>query len=48
MMFDDGAHNDGAANDDVYGVEVQINAAKMQYYFYLLKSLKSFNFSKLY
>jgi len=34
QMFDDGAHNDGAANDDVYGVDVTINSSLMQYYFY--------------
>ena len=33
-MFDDGAHNDGAANDGVYGVEVPIEAALTQYYIY--------------
>lgn len=33
-MYDDGAHNDGAANDDVYGANVQMNGAYMQYYIY--------------
>jgi len=33
-MFDDGVHNDGAANDGVYGTEVLINDALIQYYIY--------------
>ncbi len=33
-MYDDGAHNDGTANDDVYGANVQMNGAYMQYYIY--------------
>ena len=33
-MFDDGLYNDGAANDNVYGVDVVINSSLMQYYFY--------------
>jgi hypothetical protein len=31
-MFDDGAHNDGAANDGVYGVSVEIGYGNAQYY----------------
>lgn len=34
IMYDDGAHNDGAANDNVYGVDVVIDTANMQYYIY--------------
>ena len=33
-MFDDGAHNDGAAADGVWGVDVALGAADMQYYIY--------------
>lgn len=33
-MFDDGNHNDGAAADNVYGAEVTIGNAYMQYYIY--------------
>ena len=33
-MFDDGAHNDGAAGDNVYGIDVTIDDAYMQYYIY--------------
>lgn len=33
-MFDDGAHNDGAANDGVYGVDLQITSSLVQYYIY--------------
>lgn len=33
-MFDDGLHNDGAAGDGTYGVDVAIGAADMQYYVY--------------
>ncbi|MEM1120834.1 MAG: lamin tail domain-containing protein [Bacteroidota bacterium] len=33
-MFDDGAHNDGAANDGIYGVELEINSTTIQYYIY--------------
>lgn len=33
-MYDDGAHNDGAAGDHVYGVSVALNCSQMQYYFY--------------
>ncbi|WP_179339617.1 CotH kinase family protein [Winogradskyella ludwigii] len=33
-MFDDGAHNDGAAGDSVFGTEVTIDDSYMQYYIY--------------
>lgn len=33
-MFDDGTHNDGAANDNVYGAEVQVPVSGLQYYIY--------------
>lgn len=33
-MFDDGQHNDGAANDGTYGVSIEITDAIMQYYIY--------------
>ncbi|MBK9452927.1 MAG: CotH kinase family protein [Bacteroidetes bacterium] len=33
-MYDDGAHNDGAANDDVYGLQVTMTTTFMQYYIY--------------
>ncbi len=33
-MFDDGTHNDGAANDGVYGVDIVITSALTQYYIY--------------
>lgn len=33
-MFDDGAHNDGAANDNVYGVAIPITSVFTQYYIY--------------
>ncbi len=34
LMYDDGAHNDGAANDNVYGIDVVIDSANLQYYVY--------------
>lgn len=34
IMFDDGAHNDGAANDNVFGVELTMQGGQMQYYIY--------------
>ena len=34
QMFDDGAHNDGAANDHLYGVEVPVNGLIFEYYIY--------------
>lgn len=33
-MFDDGLHNDGAANDNVYGTDVVIDGGFMEYYIY--------------
>jgi hypothetical protein len=33
-MFDDGLHNDGAANDGVYGVDVTMSNIFVQYYIY--------------
>ncbi|GLR19533.1 hypothetical protein GCM10007940_41490 [Portibacter lacus] len=33
-MLDDGAHNDGAAGDGIYGVELNINDVSVQYYIY--------------
>ena len=33
-MFDDGAHNDGLANDGVYGTDLNISSTYMQYYIY--------------
>jgi spore coat protein CotH len=34
LMYDDGAHNDGASGDDVYGVDITIDESYMQYYIY--------------
>ena len=34
QMYDDGMHNDGAANDNAYGVELEITSTLTQYYFY--------------
>jgi len=34
LMYDDGAHNDGTSADNVYGVDVVIDADYMQYYIY--------------
>lgn len=33
-MYDDGVHNDGAANDGIYGVALEITTALTQYYVY--------------
>ena len=33
-MFDDGAHNDGAANDNVFGTDLTIIKSNTQYYIY--------------
>ncbi|MFN8299658.1 MAG: CotH kinase family protein [Chitinophagales bacterium] len=33
-MYDDGNHNDGAAGDNVYGIQFTVNAASTQYYVY--------------
>ncbi len=34
QMLDDGAHNDGAANDNIYGTTLTINSTSVQYYIY--------------
>ncbi len=34
QMFDDGAHNDGAANDGTYGVDFSLAGTTNQYYIY--------------
>lgn len=34
QMYDDGAHNDGTAGDNVYGVALTISDAQTQYYVY--------------
>lgn len=34
LMYDDGAHNDGAAGDNVYGAAIQVLSGQMQYYIY--------------
>lgn len=34
LMYDDGAHNDGAASDGVYGVDVTMSTLFMEYYVY--------------
>jgi spore coat protein CotH len=33
-LFDDGAHNDGAAGDGTYGVAIAVGLSDMQYYIY--------------
>ncbi len=33
-MYDDGMHNDGAANDGVYGVDLTVSSPTIQYYIY--------------
>jgi len=33
-MFDDGAHNDGASGDGVYGTSITVGATSMEYYIY--------------
>lgn len=33
-MYDDGLHNDGGANDNIYGVNLTMTAGMMQYYLY--------------
>lgn len=33
-MFDDGNHNDGAANDNVYGADITLNTITTDYYIY--------------
>lgn len=34
LMYDDGAHNDGSANDGVYGIDINISSPSIQYYIY--------------
>ena len=34
LMYDDGAHNDGAANDGKYGTDLTLESASAQYYIY--------------
>lgn len=34
LMYDDGMHGDGAANDGVYGIEININSTLLEFYFY--------------
>jgi hypothetical protein len=34
LMYDDGAHSDGAANDGVYGADVVVTSGQIQYYIY--------------
>lgn len=34
QMFDDGAHNDGGANDKVFGAYMPISSARIEYYVY--------------
>lgn len=34
QMYDDGAHNDGAAGDNVYGASVTLNCLNLEYYIY--------------
>jgi hypothetical protein len=34
LMYDDGLHGDGAAADNVYGIDLLINATALQYYIY--------------
>lgn len=34
IMYDDGAHNDGGANDGIYGVDLMMSGATMEYYIY--------------
>jgi spore coat protein CotH len=33
-MYDDGLHQDGAANDGLYGVSIQVTSGMMEYYVY--------------
>jgi len=34
LMYDDGAHNDGASGDNIYGASVNMTGNQMQYYIY--------------
>jgi len=33
-MFDDGMHNDGAANDNVFGADIIMSSGRLEYYIY--------------
>ncbi len=33
-MFDDGSHNDGQANDGIYGAEIEVGYSDLEYYFW--------------
>ncbi|MCD6018173.1 MAG: hypothetical protein K0S53_1294 [Bacteroidetes bacterium] len=39
QMFDDGAHNDGASGDNVFGTTISVNSAETEYYIYAENSL---------
>ena len=41
QMFDNGANNDGGANDGTYGVTLEINNSAIQYYFYSIPASKA-------
>ncbi|MEN9968948.1 MAG: hypothetical protein RIR94_1132 [Bacteroidota bacterium] len=34
QMYDDGAHNDGAAGDHIFGIDVPVNGLTFEYYIY--------------
>lgn len=34
LMYDDGAHNDGLAGDNIYGATIGINSGELEYYIY--------------
>jgi hypothetical protein len=34
LMYDDGAHNDGASGDNIYGADVTVTSAETEYYIY--------------
>lgn len=34
LMYDDGAHGDGSAGDNVYGISITVSSLVLQYYFY--------------
>lgn len=34
LMYDDGTHGDGAASDNVYGVDIPVNSSLVEYYIY--------------
>lgn len=39
QMYDDGAHNDGAAGDHVYGASITLNCNTLEYYIYTENNL---------